>query len=226
MKANRTLTEKININIMENELDATDWNLNGLAWELYWWTTFFNIRFFKDTPVPIPALTFEKSRVTTLGHYRIGRNDFAVREQINLNKLHLNRPLWDILATLLHEMVHSWEYCYLPEKERTKNWYHTKTFRQKMEEFGIICDEKGCHVGLVKKGLFVWTLRQHSVSLSEIPNYNISGMSEVFPIEPKKKPKGKSKLKKWSCGCTNIRVAVPNFKAMCLRCENEFELVE
>ena len=94
MKANRTLTEKVNIEIMNNELEAVDWSLNPLAWELYWWVHFFQVAFFGDTPVPTPALTFEKSRVTTLGHYRIGRNDWAVREQINMNRLHLNRPLW------------------------------------------------------------------------------------------------------------------------------------
>ena len=30
----------------------------------------------------------------------------------------------------------------------------------------------------------------------------------VIPINPKPTKKGSSKLKKWTCGCTNIRVAV------------------
>jgi hypothetical protein len=37
-------------------------------------------------------------------------------------------------------------------------------------------------------------------------------------------PKGKSKLKKWSCGCTNIRVAVRSLEAKCLKCGNKFEI--
>ena len=28
---------------------------------------------------------------------------------------------------------------------------------------------------------------------------------------------GGSKLKKWSCGCTNVRVAVADFRAVCLK---------
>lgn len=108
------LAEKINIEIMENELSAMDWSLNPLAWDLYWFVDLFQAAFFRETPVPVPALTFEKARVNTLGHYRIGRNDWAVREQINLNRIHLGRPLWNILATLFHEMVHSWEYAYVP----------------------------------------------------------------------------------------------------------------
>jgi len=222
----KTLTEKINIEIMENELAAVDWSLNPLAWELYWFVDLFQIIFFKDTPIPVPALTFEKARVTTLGHYRIGRNDWAVREQINLNRLHLNRPLWDILATLLHEMTHSFEYVYLDEKQRTKTWYHSKAFREKMLEFGIVCDEKGCHQGLLAKGKFVHILQQHAVSFDGIPDYGLAGMSEVFPINPKKKPKGKSKLKKWTCGCTNIRVAISDLEARCLKCGNDFQLDE
>ena len=42
----KRVCEKINIEIMDNELAATDWELNGLAWELRWWIAFFNIAFF------------------------------------------------------------------------------------------------------------------------------------------------------------------------------------
>ena len=100
------LSERINLEIMENELSATDWSLNPLAWDLYWFVDLFQAVFFRNEPVPVPALTFEKARVNTLGHYRIGRNDWAVREQINLNRIHINRPLWGVLSTLLHEMAH------------------------------------------------------------------------------------------------------------------------
>ena len=77
------LNESINIAIMENELSASEWELNQLAWELYWFVDFFNIVFFKDQTVPIPVLTFEKTRVNSLGYYRVGLNDFAVKGQIN-----------------------------------------------------------------------------------------------------------------------------------------------
>ena len=48
-------TESINIHIMENEKNLDDWKLSDLARELYWWVDFFNISFFKDHPVPVPA---------------------------------------------------------------------------------------------------------------------------------------------------------------------------
>lgn len=211
--------EKINIDIRENELATCDWALNPLAWELYWWVDLFNIAFFKGESVPTPALTFERSRVNTLGFYRIGFNDFAVKNQINLNRIYLDRPLNETLQTLVHEMVHSWEHIFVPEDKRTKNWYHTKAFRTKLAMIGILTNEKGCHIAVGDP--FVHLLRAHAVTFEE--KFNSKGL---ILIPPKVKPKGKSKLKKWSCGCQNVRVGKAEFHAHCDLCENQFELCE
>ena len=79
--------------------------LNELARELYWWVDFFNIAFFKAQQVPCPAISFEKTRVTNLGHYVIGRNAFGTKVNINLNRAYLNRPLWDILWKTVKQLV-------------------------------------------------------------------------------------------------------------------------
>jgi len=219
-------SEAINLAIMENELSAIDWELWGLAQELYWWVHLFQAAFFKDQPVPIPALTFEKTRVNTLGHYRIGRNDFAVREQINLNRLYLTRPLHSTLTTLLHEMCHSFEFTYVPEDKRTKSWYHSKAFRDKMAEFGILTNPNGSHAGLDYNGTFVFILKQHGVSFAE---FDLSGLAKgatIIPFDPPVKKKGSSKLKKWTCGCQIVRIGKKDFRARCLICGNDFKLDE
>jgi len=210
----------INLAIMENEVDNSDWEMNTLASELYWWVDFFNAVFFRDELAPIPALTFEKTRVNNLGYYRIGFNDFAVRDQINLNRLYINRPMFETLQTLVHEMVHSWEHIYVPEDKRTKSWYHTKAFRTKLALIGILTNEKGCHIAVGDP--FRYLLRQHGVEPEE--GTGTEDGNGLIVIPPKVKPKGKSKLKKWSCGCTNVRVAIQDFQAKCLKCGNEFEL--
>lgn len=212
------INEKINIEIMENELSTTEWELNGLVWELRWWIDFFNIVFFKVQPVPIPVLTFEKSRVNNLGYFRMGFNDFAVRNQINLNRLYIGRPLNEILQTLVHEMVHSFEHTYVDERKRTKNWYHTNAFRQKMVEIGILTNPKGIHIAIGDP--FVFLLRKHGVVFN-----STVGPKGFIIIPPKKKTKGKSKLRKWSCGCQNVRVGKAEFEATCDLCGNKFELV-
>ncbi len=209
------LNESINIAIMENEKNADDWLLNELAIKLYWWVDLFNIAFFKDQPVPIPAISFEKTKVNNLGHYVIGRNAFGIKENININRTHLNRPLWDILATLLHEMTHSWQATY---GKPSISWFHNKEFQMKMLEFGIAINNKGNHIEIGNP--FVFLLKKHGVDFNN--DIDIDG---IIKIPPKVKPKGKSKLKKWTCGCTNIRVAVKEFEAKCLKCGNKFELV-
>ena len=211
--------DRINVEIMENELASTDWEMNCLCWELYWWVDFFNIAFFREQPVPIPALTFERTRVNNLGYYRIGFNDFAVKDQINLNRLYIKRPLAEVLTTLVHEMVHSFENLYVPIEKRTKSWYHTKAFRDKMAEIGILTDEKGCHTAVGDP--FVHLLGRHAVKFPA-KKRNRSGVIVVPPVP---KAIGKSKLKKWQCPCgQNARVGKREFHAVCSLCHGEFTL--
>jgi len=66
----------------------------------------------------------------------------------------------------------------------------------------------------------VFLLNKHGVAV----NYN-KDPGGMIRIPPRATPKGKSKLRKWTCGCTNLRVAVPELEARCLRCGNRFEPV-
>ncbi len=202
---------------MDNQQRVPSLLENELVGELSWWVSTFQIMFFKNQPIPTPMLTFEKTRVNTLGSHRTRSDNGTARGQINLNGLHLDRPLWSILNTLLHEIVHLWEHTYVDAERRTKNWYHSKAFREKMLKIGIITDTKGCHIAVTDP--FVFFLKKHGV---EVPlPANGDGTVQLPPLM---KTKGQSKLKKWSCGCTNVRVAVRNFQARCLKCQNRFVL--
>ena len=206
--------ESINLAIRENEKNTRDWDLSGLAKKLYWWVDFFNLEFFNDQPVPVPVISFESTNVNNLGHYVIGRNAIGVKENININSVHLKRPLWEILATLLHELTHSWQASY---GSPSNNWYHNNEFRSQMRKFGIFSDKKGCHIKIGDP--FVTLLKDRGVAFEDVDH---SDGTIILP--PAAKPKGRSKLKKWTCGCTNVRVAVQHFQAVCLRCGKEFEL--
>ena len=211
---NKMKDESINLAIRENEKNAPDWELSDLADRLYWWVDYFNFTFFKDQPVPVPVISFERTNVNNLGHYVIGRNAIGVKENININNVHLKRPLWEILATLLHELTHSWQASY---GRPSNNWYHNNEFRSKMREFGIFTNKKGCHIKVGDP--FVAVLKGQGIEFVDVDQSD-----GIIILPPTVKPKGKSKLKKWSCGCTNIRVAVKDFEAKCLRCGNLFEL--
>ena len=146
----------------------------------------------------------------------------GVKNQINLNKLFLSDPYYEILGVLLHEMVHSWEYSFLPPNERTKNWYHKNAFREKLNSFGIESTERGANS--VYKDPFVYFLRRHGVKFQDVPPSRLS-KGLVIEIDPTKKPKGKSKLIKYNCQCnTPIRSGRKDLEILCLKCNNLFEL--
>jgi hypothetical protein len=124
-------------------------------------------------------------------------------------------------------MAHSWEYTYVPENKRTKSWYHSRAFRDKMEGFGILCANNGAHIGLEPRGRFVLLLKQHGVSFDKIPGFSLPGNSKgMVPIDPKPNIKGKSKLKKWICGCQIVRIGKREFCATCDICGNKFKMDE
>ena len=71
------IIEKTNTTIMANKNDTLGWSLCSLSSELYWWTAFFNIAFFKTQPVKTPIISFEKKSVKNQGHYMNSRNGFG-----------------------------------------------------------------------------------------------------------------------------------------------------
>ena len=95
-----------------------------------------------------------------------------------------------------------------------------------METFGILCNNNGSHAGLDPNGRFVFILYQHAVTFEELPDFRPMSGSAIYPIFPKPKVKGKSKLKKWTCGCQIVRVGKKEFCATCDICGNKFELDE
>lgn len=203
--------ESVKAAIIENGKHNQKWQFGALAGELYWWVDFFNIVFFTDQPVPIPVIAFSNDRVTTRGHFKSKHNGFGVTGTLVLNRNHLDRPMFEILVTLLHELTHAWQALY---GTPSTSWFHNQEFRQKMANCGVTCDTKGHQTHLADP--FVFLLQQRGVSFS--------GGNEVENrMTPMPCQQGRSKLKKWSCGCTNVRVAVADFKARCLKCNSLFQ---
>ncbi len=115
-----------------------------------------------------------------------------------------------ILAILLHEQTHQWQH------EITKNAgkppYHNVEFQKKAEELGIPSSKRGELLRM--KAPFLTVCEAHGIDTNAV----------VIQPPAESKMEGGSKLKKWSCGCTNVRVAVSDFQAVCLKCHGEFKL--
>ena len=181
-----------------------DWEHRELARELHRWAVIFDSEF--KLKIPNIALAIDLLRPTTLGHFRPGHNGFGLACEIAINRRHLrSREPWQVLGTLLHELLHAWQEAH---GKPGKNNYHNKEFRAKALEYGLIIDHWG-HTQYAPESPFVELLRRHGVQIPALP-------------VPAPKSKGSSKLKKWSCGCTNVRVAIADFQAKCLRCGNKF----
>jgi len=163
-------------------------------------------------------LVFDKLRIDTFGTYKVWLNDSKLMARICLNSLHENLEISDTLQVLIHQMVHVHEIHYINGNKQKNTWYHSKAFRDKMERIGIIANPKGCHLAV--RDPFRFMLEKHGVKFC-------NGKEEggVLILQQKPKTKGKSKLRKWSCGCQNARVGKAEFEATCDICSNKFELV-
>lgn len=61
------------------------------------------------------------------------------KHEINISSAYLDRPLENILASLVHEMVHCYNDCVLEVQDTSNNGvYHNKRFKQAAEDHGLI----------------------------------------------------------------------------------------
>lgn len=184
------------------------WAHRGLVAELHRWAGIFNREF--ALGVPEFSLAVDRLRCTRLGHFRYGHNGFGLRGEIVINRVHLGREFWQVLGTLLHELLHGWQELY---GRPGRGNYHNREFRAKAASYGLIIDDRGV-TQFEPEGRFFALLAEHGVRPPE-------GLAR--PTVDASRVAGQSKLRKWSCGCTNVRVGKRAFSARCLECGNVFE---
>jgi hypothetical protein len=162
--------------------------------------------------IPEVAIRVDTLRPTCYGHFRYGHNGFGLKGEIGINSSYIgDRDLWEVLGTLLHELLHAWQQAHGAPSARSN--FHNAEFRQKAASLGLVIDTRGVTL-YAPDGPFKQLLRQHGVAVptSEPPT--------------RERRRGNSKLKKWSCGCTNVRCAVADLHAQCLKCAQDFRRAE
>lgn len=180
------------------------WELRELVRQLHEWSEVFNLEF--KLEIPERSLCVDRLRASRKGHFRYGLNGFGLKGEIGINLRHVRREtFWDVLATLLHELLHAWQQAY---GEPGKRNYHNKKYREHALSLGLEVDQRG-RQSVIPDGPFVELLRRRGVEVPDLPT-------------PRLRIHGQSKLKLWTCGCTRVRVAVAEFHARCLRCGNLF----
>ena len=200
--------ESINILLKGHATNLTDWNFHEVIEVLHEWADRFNDEFVLR--IVTPAIQIDWLRRSRMAHYRPGRNGFGLCHEIAVNACHLGLPLVEHLATLLHELLHEWQEMH---GKSGQGRYHNKQFREMAHSYGLIIDERGRRLA-VQAGLFTKLLEKYQVDTSAIL------LAQEVPV--RLHHLGQSKLKKWSCGCTNVRCAV-ELEAKCLQCGELFK---
>lgn len=187
---------------------SEDWCWRDLIDVLHAFAEIFNIEF--KLEIPELALAIDRLDCKRYGQFRRGHNGLGLKGEIILNSLYLDgrRPWWKTLGTLLHEQVHAWQEVH---GTPSKGNHHNAQFRGKAQEFGLVVDKRG-----------VTSYAAHSQFKELLISLGVDTANEGEDA-PSATAKGVSKLKKWSCLCTNVRVAVADFQAKCLKCGHEFK---
>ena len=204
--------EPINEKLKEHALSVDDWPQRKAVALFHEWASRFNTEF--RLGLKTPAIAIDRISIRTYGTYHPKCNRFGMRHEIVLNAIHLNRPLAQQLTLLLHEMIHQWQEQYGKGGE---NGFHNLQFRVMAHKFGLVVDERGHDLG-VEPGPFTKLLARYDIDLTTLP------VADEKPMLAKR-PRGNSKQKKWSCGCTNVRCAV-ELRAECRKCSRVFEKLD
>ncbi len=192
--------------VLADHQQSEDWRHRSLVIELHRWADLFNHEF--ALSVPEFSLSIDRLRCTRLGQFRDGHNGFGLKGEIVINQGHLGDDFWEVLGTLLHELIHGWQQAF---GKPGRGNYHNKEFRDKATSYGLAVDHRGV-TKYEPESRFFELLERHGIRHPELSQPTAT-----------RRVAGRSKLRKWSCGCTNVRVAVPTFSARCLLCDRLFE---
>ena len=182
-----------------------------------------NARYFENT-LTRPTITIQ-STPRVYGHFTPREDTWisvnGCSHEINLGAGTLARPIEDVCATLLHEMIHL--YCYVHGIKDTSRGgtYHNKRFKQAAEEHGLIVEHHP------KYG---WTLTSPSEDLLDFILENSLAEILITRNEPSgisAYPGGKispkpSSTRKYLCPCCGNSVrATKAVHIACLDCQRE-----
>lgn len=212
------------------ETEAKDWALHDVARTLYHWTDIFTERFLRpieipgQAPMPATVLSFEKVDHRILAYYRLGRNPQGLLYEITMNTVHLGRPLWNVLETLLHEEFHLWQQNF--GKHPVERNYHNQEFVERCEM-----------VGLHPMPIFGFHWKPADGAFEVLmTEHGIARPAEVFDVMPGErrnwwdieKKEGKSTLNLWECPCgQKVRVGKSSWPgAVCNSCGGQYVKIE
>jgi SprT-like family len=172
----------------------------------------FNEQLFDETLNPC-LLNFSRHR-GALGffHPRRWHKGKAAIHEISLNPNHLTRPLAEVMATLVHEMCHQWQFDHGTPPRKA---YHDIEWARKMDEVGLVPSNTGQPGGKrtgQKMTHYISEAGKFADAMEKMPlEYQLPWLGEEAEATPKVKTQKRMRL---TCpGCEmHVWVAVEDME--------------
>ena len=183
---------------------------------------------FFENELSRPTITIQ-STPRAYGHFSLREDTWVSKlggtHEINIGAGTLSRPIEEVVSTLLHEMVHYYNYERGVQDCSRGNTYHNRKFREEAERRGLIVEHSDkygwSHTSpsdLLLDFVLENDLSDILINRNEFSGFQMGGTGthSGTPITPTAK---KSSSRKYICPCcgTSIR-ATKNVNIGCLDC--------
>ena len=182
-----------------------------------------------------PTITIQ-SAAASYGHISVNRiwhnNDVSTYE-LNISADYMNRPIENVVATLIHESCHLYALMHNIRDCSNRNIYHNSRFKKIAEEMG--------HLEVHRHEKYGWTITEptedtlnfiisygfEDIELNRGSQFSFTGIGgdksgNGSQVKPPRKP---TSTRKYICPCCgNSFRATKNLNVLCMDCNEQFIL--
>lgn len=193
---------------------------------------FFNAKFF-DSRLPKVFFTIDwhnkKSNGYFCPHKLVNKEDVEAKAKasvIALNPDYLARDVYEVLATLVHEMCHVWEFEEFIKDPYKLTSYHSKRFEKRLSECNLkaVINNKSrssCSTVIPDDGIFKGIADEYLKTKEFLSIASTNAINK----EAEKKAKAKNKTKYVCTGCETNVWGKAGLNLHCNECDMDFEEV-
>lgn len=193
---------------------------------------FFNAKFF-DSRLPKVFFTIDwhnkKSNGYFCPHKLVNKEDAEAKAKasvIALNPDYLARDVYEVLATLVHEMCHVWEFEEFIKDPYKLTSYHSKRFEKRLSECNLkaVINNKSrssCSTVIPEDGIFKGIADEYL----KTKEFLSIASTNAIKTEGDKKAKAKNKTKYVCTGCETNVWGKAGLNLHCNECDMDFEEV-
>ena len=190
---------------------------------------------FFESKLSRPTITIQ-STPKAYGHFSLREDTWVSKlggtHEINIGAGTLSRPIEEVAATLLHEMVHYYNFINSVQDCSRGGTYHNRRFRDAAEARGLIIthsDKYGWSHTTPGDELLEFILKNDLTDIllnrNEYSGFHIPGTGTHSGTAPTVTPR-KSSSRKYMCPCCGMSVrATKMVNVACMDCDQQLLLV-